>query len=49
MIHISNTTFMRNEAYYGGAISVINLNSDHGQGKLQVVNCTFETSTECGW
>lgn len=44
MIQISNTTFMRNEAYYGGAISMINLNSDHGQGKLQVVNCTFENN-----
>ena len=39
-VQISNTMFMRNNANYGGAISMSN--TEYGQGSLQVINCTFE-------
>ena len=43
IVQISNTTFTNNEAMFGGGISA--LITDHGQGILRVVNCTFEDNS----
>ena len=43
IVQISNTTFLDNKAMFGGGIST--LITDHGQGILQVVNCTFEDNS----